>query len=435
MEGFDRWLRDELGKGRLTLEADAVLSAVARRRLRRRVAGFAGVAVAVLLVATATGAAIRLASAGPFGPAGGSVPTGPPPSLPTLAGARPTEILFTGGGLGYAVLSNCHPSTVVVRCRITVAATEDGGATWAPRPLPPEAARDAVLSEGQVHVYPLGGRRVVVDWPPMTLGSDTGPDRVGTGGRWFSDNAGRTWQARSRSPEGTLSEVPPDGRPLFGEDSPENMDAALQVLRPDGTAARLSPATGGRYGDASVRVGADGSLWIRGVGTDPTTDKSTFVAVSRDRGRSWRTIVVPEFGWPEHVVTVDGHTVYLVALGDATSRLRIQRSTDDGTTWTELNLPSATGAGCHDNLFNIWSGEPGPEGISAVAAVGDGGLILCTPSGVYRLAANSARFTRLTGAPRLIGLVSAGDLAVGITDGFGYQAGDGRAWQPLSFPP
>ncbi|MGY0232873.1 hypothetical protein [Longispora urticae] len=237
------------------------------------------------------------------------------------------------------------------RCAFTLAATGDGGRTWARRPLP----LDTVGADGpdrratNFRLSVLGPAILRLWWPA----AQPGP-------AWWSTDAGATWQA---APAGlpTVRSVPPGWVPLERRAESPRIGAEVPAL-PLG-----DPATGATallpVRSLSPTVSPAGAydrwLWLSGSRKYPN-----LLLVSDDRGASTRVVVPWTDGpdiCPAAAVAPDG-TVYAVATRTPQGEPLLARSADGGRSWESL---APTGLGFGRELFAV---ATPPDGTLVVAS-------------------------------------------------------------------
>jgi photosystem II stability/assembly factor-like uncharacterized protein len=217
---------------------------------------------------------------------------------------------------GFSVLVHCPE---MGHCAGTLQVTEDGR-TWRRANLP----RDGSFVIAGV----LGPKALLVDSLPDNL-------------RWFSDDAGDTWQHVSRLPEGTTDSIPAGAmleiKCTVLADGDCQQDRVLVVSPATGKVAALATQPP-IYAEYSQRIpDADGTWWVFG-----TASGAPALAASRDQGRSWQVSALPSIESAtsrsrEVKVFAGPGALYAVVVdvpdnGDL-RMTAILRSTDAGGTW------------------------------------------------------------------------------------------------------
>jgi hypothetical protein len=326
-----------------------MLARVARARQRRVVVAAAGISVVL------AGAAV--AAIGTVQPSlvvrdvGGDIP-------PRVYSAELINTVFTDHKHGYVVQQRCAmdlpsdvpdgaPTPDVHReCGSQLLVTTNAGRTWRARTLPGEpATKDA-------------GVTLVPGHSVMLWIDDRGRLAFGGWNRryWTTVDGGSTWQESSRprdtGPSGSWGTFGVDGKLTFLATPPPE---AVGEKNP------IIPAT-------------DGSYWV-------ACTAGPCVYVTHDHGAHWRT--VPTVDAATHVnwmATSDGRTVFAAVRTASGSRLI--RSTDGGTTWSDV----------------VGLAQPQVGGL----ALSNGNLILAQAGqdgGMYRLKAGASVLEKLPRAP------------------------------------
>ncbi|WP_163507544.1 sigma-70 family RNA polymerase sigma factor [Fodinicola acaciae] len=292
-----------------------------RRKLRRRLTGFAGGALAVA-------AALLLVFV--IVPARPEVLTRPV----ALAGAHRVW------QLGAVDVSSFYALVETADSRLAMARTVDAGRTWKAWGLP----------EG------INVQRTV---PPVLLSRD----HLQLGDMLTTDG-GHTWIRQPAPAAGPPLATVPAGWPL--------------VPRCSGDVCRIGtadPATGKRYalanpggtGDASMSMfrGSDGTLWQLVSGR--------YVATSDDEGRSWKTRDIAQYG----AAAVSGPTAYVLQ-DDGIRQLRVIVSTNRGRDWIargKVDAPLFPFSACAFPNGNLLvTQEPGVVDVANLAVSRDHGL-------------------------------------------------------------
>ncbi|WP_217234989.1 exo-alpha-sialidase [Streptomyces sp. AC555_RSS877] len=378
--------------------------------------------VGVLVLATACG------DAGAGGRAPGSAEARAPrvPSAPDLPGFV-AGIGFASDGSGFALLAECGRT----RCRQRVAVLDRGAQAWRLGRSPlPDVTGDLGITAGLVVLGP--GRALLTDgtWPA--------PD-----GTWFTGDAGRNWRRGSSEPSGSTPVVPEGGvlvEDCLRVDREDNgcERSRLAAVLPDTgeyKALATQPPLEGAVrpaGEAvpeaqSGLVGAPAEELLFASGSDPGSDRPA-LAVSEDRGRSWRLSPLPgaaEHGWGARVVgAARPATLYAVQPGIPPDEddvknglLALYRSTDGAHTWER-----------------VWKHHKGVEPRSSLGipiAAADGSLTVHGEAGVWRSVDGGRSFTG-SGSRGLAGSVTRTPLGYLWNDSFGAGSfrisADGVHW-------
>ncbi|MEV6522756.1 hypothetical protein AB0M43_12490 [Longispora sp. NPDC051575] len=247
----------------------------------------------------------------------------------------------------YTTFLSCHDG----RCAVTLAATGDGGRTWARRPLP----LDTVGADGpdrratNFRLSVLGPGILRLWWPVWQPGQ-----------AWWSTDAGVTWRSVPAALP-VVRSVPPGWVPLERRAESPRIGAetpALPVGDPATGAAALLPVRS-LSPFLSPAGAADRPLWSSGSRKYPN-----LLLVSDDRGASTRVVQpwadAPDL-CPVAAVAPDG-TVYAVTTRTPQGEPLLSRSADGGRSWESL---AAAGLGFGRELF-------------AVAAPPDGTLVVAS---------------------------------------------------------
>jgi RNA polymerase sigma factor (sigma-70 family) len=249
------------------------------------------------------------------------------PSVPRYMARFVYAVDFADELHGYALRGDCVNALPDVPCRNELLVTEDG-LNWQGRALPNALSRN------------LSHARLLVFGPGRLAIAESQPGRD----RWYSNDAGHTWQKAPHAQAPPMPAIPPDGALDFvcaGDDYPgKNCTlTSLAVTLPDsGRLARLthSPALHRMRPDASPA--SDGNWWVSG--TVPSTGRWA-VAVSRDAGRSWSVHELPERAGQavsSVQISVGPRAVYALAMGPLPNvdngLVAVFRSTD-GASWEQ----------------------------------------------------------------------------------------------------
>lgn len=299
-----RALREEAERVTLPPEFGVVEQRLSRNRRRR-----ARYAVATVALGTAAALAIGL------GLAQGPPQSSPGVELPTGPGgdgfAPEVQFIDTEHGLAEYYLSGMD-------CRAAIRTTQDGGKTWSKVRYSPritdangQCASRAQLVDGDTIVVP----RMPVDVQPV-----------------ISRDAGKTWQPYE-SQVRTVDSVPEGVTPaeicLSNKECNQEGYGRLGWVDPatgDRMVLRTSPPDMKHVGEPFVA--RNGSIWT----VEPSGDRPVelTVAVSRDHGRTWRTMTTPDRG---HLVSYDGETGYFMTFGP---QVQLLRTRDGGATWQQV---------------------------------------------------------------------------------------------------
>jgi len=420
MDTLEDRLREELRSPRyeLPLESDRLLAGVSWSRRRRSMT--LGAAALTVLVAAGGAVAVR-------GENGAQPPAGRP------AGAVPAsrvaaDVDFLDETRGHVVVVDCTAgrSKALSKCHYELGTSVDGGQRWTYRMLPTPRFNQSRESHNSAQVEAFATGQLVLNF--NNTGSWNGADT--TTHRWHSADGGRTWQPRPTAPTGQVDAAPVGAKLVVGCDDPgECGRRSLHVLRPDGTMTRLRPVPSGPkaedFSHSTVRstMAADGSVWLSAPGSPP------WIAVSRDRGRTWLRSELPGSALPVDLSTSAGPTTYVLARDLSARQAGFYRTTDDGRTWTKLALPGG------DNV-----------GVAAVSRP-DGGALLFDdvtnrlyeigPTGTTFEQVTSFRASQLSGALTANTLTDAGgryllDGADGGDSNVRLTSADGHRWQSIS---
>lgn len=425
----------------------------------------AGVLIVVACIVAAAVVGLRLYQAQSGGGSNGE----PAATGPALSAAEakidqlvrkmpyaPGAAFFTDLKHGYATVLRCTQFSDPDTCTEELALTIDGGAHWVRQKLPIDVGQG--LAVAGARLYPVGDGAIVLD-VPGTLPPEAMPNVEASpsarpdlsqwkpGQRWYTPDGGRTWQRRSRVPAQSIAEIPPGGRLILPLPDPSPtvggsvFATRAQVLMPDGNVRLLAGGPSGQgFTDAPVTVAPDGRIWVPGFAMNPKTKTvAVRLLTSTDRGRSFAQVAMPKITAPPMVVTGDGRAVHLIEY-DGQGAMRIQRTTNGGTSWQELKPPPALkvqrGEHTQALIDLVASGTAGPGGLTT-APMPDGSLLLSNGSSLFRLAPGAATFAKVAGVPTVFGLIPAGPvtLAFGLTRAGAptfYTTTDGKRWAPFA---
>lgn len=312
---------------------------------------------------------------------------------------------------GYALRGVCGPENNA-ECSSELLVTDDGK-TWSIKKLPAALGHTIGSVSGQLVV--LGPNKLLVG----EIYSRGGP-------RFFSADAGQTWQQVAGTDDELIDTIP-DGSPLlfFCQDQNDCV-SKLVVIRPDSgriATLRTPPTLTNLRPAVSLAVG--GAWWVSGKNAGGQQE----LAVSRDAGATWTATVLPnapaDAFWVS--VTAQGSTVYATVTGQLpdvkNGLVAIYRSTDGGKQWEQT-------------WRAVTEHEPRSIGGVAIAAT-DGSLMVNTEIGVpYRSMDGGRTFEQLKGATAVgyVRLIKPGYLIspVILTKPVLRLSADGLHWQEIS---
>ncbi|MFE0450046.1 exo-alpha-sialidase [Streptomyces sp. NPDC058914] len=326
------------------------------------------------------------------------------PSAPDLPGDS-VDVGFAGDGSGFALMGECGKTG----CRHRVAVLDRGAGAWqlGQSPLADTTGGDGI-SAGLTVLGP--GRALMTEgrWPP--------PDHT-----WFTSDGGRHWRQGSSSPSGTIAVVPEGGVLVEGclrADREGNGCAPSPLLVVEPTTGRFRtlaaqpPLKGvvAPAGETTHSAGEKARNLLFVSGRDPSSGRPA-LAVSEDRGRSWRTSRLTGAEGQERAAWVvgAGEVLYAARPGQLPDEadvknglLSLHRSTDGGRTWEQ-----------------VWRHRKGAEPrsiLGAPVAGSDGSLTVHSEDGVWRSLDGGRSFTRHGSSEGMSGWVTTG--------AFGYLWGD-----------
>ncbi len=452
-------------------------------RPRRLTAGIA-TALAVAVVAAGVVGSVQFLDRGKTSAAIAARPTATAPEdefaiagMPPLV---PMQATFTDGEHGYLVILRC-PTGKFEECTSDLSVTEDGGRTWWRRALP--GAADA-MATGMGGLGVLDAGSLVLDQPegiaftasePMQMPSP-GPDGEMSfdmtklpgyrpARRWVSRDGGQTWQEVSRKPKGTVSEVPAGSLLFFPEQNSfarmsidpstdptvgfEEMSPPAEVLWPDGTSARLKNGPkGGTFNSHAVVHALNGSIWVAGFPPsgpvlEPTAPEEfefpgMVIRVSRDRGRTWHEVTVPDGMAAGQFFTALGRTLCILDYNGAeqANATRLVYSHDFGANWVTLVLAEGGSPEEEKGLLGKLLGETPFSGIGySVAPLSNGTFLVADGRTVRHLDPDAGRLVEVAGAPDIVGVMPAGLWVIGVGKDMAtfYGSPDGVSWIELKF--
>jgi hypothetical protein len=331
-----------------------------------------------------------------------------PPRVPSAAGLPGfvADVGFASDGSGFALLAECGRK----RCRQHVAVLDAGADTWRLRRSPlADVTGDLAITAGLVVLGP--GRALITEggWPP--------PDRT-----WFTGDRGRSWRAGTTEPSGTVPVVSGGGALVEDcaradrEGNSCERSRLLTVVPATGEYRSLAaqpPLKGPMIPAGEIARGTAGSLLLAS-GRDPGSDRPA-LAVSEDRGRTWRLSRLPgstRHGSGMRVVAApgtEGNKLYAAQPGHLPGEddvknglLALHRSADAGHTWER-----------------VWEHRRGVEPrslLGAPVAAADGSLTLHGEDGAWRSTDGGRTFTRAEDSRGPAGSVT--------TTPLGYLGGD-----------
>jgi photosystem II stability/assembly factor-like uncharacterized protein len=325
------------------------------------------------------------------------------------------QVRYADADNGFALVGYCDPRSDRL-CGYQLRVTADGGRSWQTRRVPlPAVPRDGGFS---AELFVFGTRSLLV--------------RSG-GPQSFSPDGGLSWRAAPPSAGSALASVPAGWTTV--STCPDRTDALAPCYRP---VAALDPTTGrrhvlvnqprlaGGFINDRATTAHDGSIWV--AGTEPGNARPA-VAVSRDQGRSWRTVPLaapntPLFG--VSLVTHDGRTAYAFVRaqghpGDGVKNglASVWRTNDGGRNWQRVGS----------------AGQP--RSLLGVALLPDDRLLITTEEfgGTnLRYSADGGRtFPVWPSAAPSLGWIEevAGRYVAGGLYGGHLASTDGRRWTPI----
>lgn len=255
-------------------------------------------------------------------------PSAEPPRIPSAPGlpGQAHELAVLDEHSAFALLESCTGTVTEPDCGTRLAVLEEG--SWSMRDIPAPQLSLTALAPDRALLLPWDAER---------------PDGE-SGTAWYTADAGRTWQEVGTEANGTVRGIPAGGMLVAGTEG-------LEVLLPGSGERRLLAGAPALAGAAPVPYPlADGSHAAMGV--DPGTGKLA-VAVSGDRGRTWRLGTLPgtkedrrwwqPAGTPQ-IAAAPGE-LYAAVTGDRdtgidhmnyNALLSLHRSTDGGHSWERV---------------------------------------------------------------------------------------------------
>jgi hypothetical protein len=276
--------------------------AVGRRRWRRRRAVTAATAT---MLAAVTAAGIAATAIGlrpdPVAPPVSAGIVAPEPGIVRWAGAADADHLY----LAYFA---CRVGPSCPKTRVRIVGSDDGGQTW--------TQRSAAVDLGDITV--LG--------PGLLVGHGSAQPN----GPTLSADGGRTWRPLTVADRPAPAVPAGGGLICLSTSAQPPADCGLYAVDPAaGTASRLVARPTVVVPDQDHVTTAGGAIWLGGMG-----DGWPAVAVSRDGGRNWSTFTLTGTGTRRYeentlveVTTVDGYSVYAVAIDTAAKRRVVFRGT------------------------------------------------------------------------------------------------------------
>lgn len=344
-----------------------------------------------------------------------------PPTRPEYTSTTTAGSWFGDLDHGFVLAKRC---TSISECTQNVFVTEDGK-TWVGRSSP--------VPVNLASVVPLGGCRLVVErW-----GTDGIPPA-----RWFSADCARSWQRVPVAARGSTEQIPPGGHLDFAC----NLPGAIRT----GCGGRLVvtlPSNGHRV-RLDVSPALDGPMWVQALpsgvwavsGSDPASGDPA-VAVSADRGRSWKTGVLPggrDQAAGSASITARGQHVYAwadVTTEDTVTLGAIWHSANGGVTW--------------ERTWRQRTPDPAVEGFVTLVPRESDLLVIhnnVVGEPIHRVSTDHGRTlapVQLPAPLRSVRFVPGG--MIGIADQWGppsfkesqsfYRSHDGVRWEEIATPP
>ncbi|MEV4712152.1 hypothetical protein [Micromonospora sp. NPDC049374] len=266
---------------------------------------------------------------------------------PLGVAGRLADLRFVDARHGWALFDTCSPEdTDRTGCRIDLARTADGGATWQRTPLPDTANNPRWA--GPYYLLPLDGRNLTVGVPDGYLVTTDGGASFTEHPRESPPEVTRLAVATRR---GYLLQCPGSG-PLI------EINCAEWELARIGAAGVLTqpPVTLSGEAEKGLIDGGDGRIWVTFRNGGPLT-----VAVSHDDAATWEKLPAVS-GATQLLVSPDGRDAWLVSLThadfDTSAAKRVWRMVSDR--WQErTQLPPDTNSVAAVNggllaVTNMW---------------------------------------------------------------------------------
>jgi photosystem II stability/assembly factor-like uncharacterized protein len=218
----------------------------------------------------------------------------------------------------------------------------DSGVTWSKASGLPSGSYESAASSADGRILYVAQGHV---YPPSTSNSASGKI-------WRSEDFGATWTAITAA--GSTSTgfagygnwqglaASADGQTVVALEGSDYVDRGLWVSHDAGRTFTHRPSTAKGIKWLDVSVSADGQTIVSAtLVPDGTwgwgTGDTSVPEVSTDGGATWafKTVNGKSQGWTRTAVSADGKTI----LASDYTGARFYRSTDTGTTWTQLTMP------------------------------------------------------------------------------------------------
>ncbi|HEX5540713.1 MAG TPA: hypothetical protein VFX60_04005 [Micromonospora sp.] len=374
----------------------------AAARVRHRRAAFGTTLLAVALTAALT---VR--------------PWAADPAPPPIAATPPATAVYTGAGITINGLTSPAldiPGTIVDvefvtpdtgyllaecarvdPCHAFVARTNDGGITW---------------TGSEVPFTTDGDELDLIAFPDQQL--------VLAGSGYRSRNGGRSWERATAADTSTPLPIAPDDRLQLGpHPQPGRCGGPIEIWHPGflrGGTMLSQPHIEVCW--VAPTATADGAWWAGGM-----RDGHAALAVTRDRGQTWRTTTLdtPAHRISSVEVTFLGSHAYAVVLGPDRTITALYHSADGGQTFTRTRKENA---GAPRSLAG------------AMVPLLDGRLLVAGGDRRWYVSADDgATFTRVEGNLPVVGRLartSAGYIAYDLfRGGWAAFSSDGSTWRKL----